>query len=554
MIRMVRVRGRVIDFDGRPVAGAVVHVKNCLTEGDGRFEFCTLAGSKPPEFVVRAEGFAPARYTHTKTVRPGDAVDGIVVRLRRGGTVTGRVVTGRGEAPSTYHVWLRPERGGPPEPEGVRPAEDGTFRFENVAEGRYTPRVRCRRMGLRMTGETFSVKQDATVTLPDFLLEDQKGDVLAGHVVDGRGRGIQGATVSLWSTGARRRPLKSTVTDASGAFRLDGLSPGPCETIVTRASFQRYRSIGEPGNSACRIELRPNSAIRGHVLHAGSGEPATAFRIAVYPKDAADFTRTFLDHEGRFTLPGLGDDVYELEVTSREGAISAKPVRVTISGGKDPAAVTIFLNPTAAIEGVVRGPDGSPLAKARVALVARDGKDATVRQSAATDVDGRFRIEHAQPGQYYARVTHLDWIEVLQPVTLVACETANLELALSRTGGTVRVIVRDTEGNPVAGARITVHRLNGHLLHPNRTRYDAEFLERKKRMPEIRYRDFYRAYTETDPGGEMRRTFLPSGRFKVKATCSGYLPAEAPVETQAGVETTVGLTLVKVKAKVKKKE
>jgi len=281
------------------------------------------------------------------------------------------------------------------------------------------------------------------------------------------------------------------------------------------------------------------------VRYADSGEPATAFRIAVFPKDAADFTREFLDHEGRFTLPGLSDDEYELEVTARDGAISAKPIRVVLAGGKEAPPLTIRLEPTAAVEGTVRGPDGSPLAKARVALVPRDSAGDTVRHSSATDAKGRFRMEHARPGHYFARATHLDWIEVLQPVTLVARETAHLELSLDRTGGTVHVIARDADGNPVAGARITIHRLNGHLLHPNRTRYEATYLEQKKRTPDLKYADFYRSYTETSAAGEMRRTFLPSGRFKVRATLKGYLPAEAPVETQAGVESTVALTVVR---------
>jgi protocatechuate 3,4-dioxygenase beta subunit len=133
--------------------------------------------------------------------------------------------------------------------------------------------------------------------------------------------------------------------------------------------------------------------------------------------------------------------------------------------------------PVAAIRGTVRGPDGAPIASIQVQIM-RDTFGANLMEldgllSRYTDANGRYSLDGLIPGTYavaaggtssphidestYGRVVRgglqIDKDRVLDPIDL------KLTSACTLTG-----IVRDSNGQPVASARIFVRDAQGELL------------------------------------------------------------------------------------------
>jgi len=124
------VRGRVLGMDNVPVPD--VEVKGGLqpvhTDASGRFEVQSAQFTRPPRLRARKAGFARS-FSEPLTLEPGKVLSDVVIRMGRGGRVSGRVVDPEG-APVTRNVriHLKPLDGDPLGQESVSPLTDGSFR------------------------------------------------------------------------------------------------------------------------------------------------------------------------------------------------------------------------------------------------------------------------------------------------------------------------------------------------------------------------------------------------------------------------------------------
>ena len=132
---------------------------------------------------------------------------------------------------------------------------------------------------------------------PAVEAQAQVGLSIAGVVVDGAGLGIPNAEVRL--------DANTTTTNASGAFLLAGLAPGPVSlTVVARG----YVNAGLPNSPAWRGELVEGHPVKDArlVMHT----PATlkgnvvAGRTAV----AAHLTLLYRGETGEYSLEGSDTD------------------------------------------------------------------------------------------------------------------------------------------------------------------------------------------------------------------------------------------------------
>ena len=556
LYRPIAVRGRVVDPGGSPVAGARVTRPSQTTTGeDGRFEAtASPAFGRDLHVRVEADDFAPAALVRKGALVAGAIVDDLEIRLRAGGTVVGRLLqTDRTPIPEAKVLLRDAENSRGTSPDSVATDQYGRFRFERVAPGKYRPRVRTDDARFRSHEfEVVEVLDGRILELGDLVMPPRVP--LSMLVVDRQGRGVPGVDVRLCAVDvvAGNRPVRtmSVRADEHGRLVAGMDAPGRYDAYVTCRGFQPARAGVSTGASNPPVVLTPLGMITGRVVQAGTGEPVPDFTLQVEGKDSQSFSRRFLDQDGRFTLADLEDDTYHLEAVGASGAVSHVGVPVVVRNGETPPSVTLRLRPTAMVEGEVRGPDGQPVGQGRVALFPRGRIVDEVRHYAATDEQGRFRMECVRPGHYDARATHPDWIEAIRPVTVVEQETTRVVIQLTARGATVDVTVHDAKDlSPLPDVRITVHRPDGSLVHANRLRYEQLYTSRKKREPALTWEAFCGSYMSTDATGRMQRTFLPSGSFRVRAARDGYRTREVPVALTARVVIPVSIQLERVGAK-----
>jgi len=554
LTRYARLRGRVVDPDQMGVAGAWVFCeRSSATDEAGGFDLEVFPRKGRFTLLARAEGYARARLERAFDLTPGKVVDGLMIRLQRGGTLAGRIRDEQGRPLETAFTLMVEAEEKPHRRKSHRghTVQDGTFSVAGVSPGRYRGCVRVQGYLIQALPGPMAVKEGERLEGLDVIV--RKAVILRGRVVNHRGRGLAGAGVHT-RLKSNKRPLPAwgftprTFTSPDGAFEIllnreenfevTVQCPGyERETFRVRAEIRPLQPI--------LVRLDPLARVEGQVRYADTGKPVPAFRLDVQPRGEIDFTRSFRDLEGRFVLEEMKEGSYEITARDPGGAVTYEPVCVQIKGAENPPPVVLLLGRTSTFTGVVRASAGTPLHKARVALYAWDDREGQPLFTGGTNPEGRFEILRVHPGTYKARATHPAWIEAVQKVALHCGETVQTDFRLDRGGARIRVFARDGEGRPVEGARITVYRMNGFLLHPDRTKYEKRYLARKKNQPGLTFEAFYHSYTRTNAAGRMERRFLPSGRFEVRAAAEGFTPASAEVEIQAGLETPVVLTLQK---------
>jgi RNA polymerase sigma factor (sigma-70 family) len=378
----VPIRGRVIDLEGRPVAGATIRVDSLrLPVKDDLTAFLDA-------LRVAKDGF-PAENEHlTALYNPG--VGG-----------------------------LFPE---------VTADRDGRFQLRGVGRERV--------VGLTIGGPTIETRQVRVRTRPGELIQRlawkdfPKGDVLAyyGATFDHPGRPTQpvvgvvrdkdtgkpipGAVVkseALAGNYVHGRDFIRTTADKDGRYRLVGLPKGQGNVIKAAApDGQPYLSAERSVPDGTGVEtvtvdceLKRGVWVEGKVTDKGTGKPVPArveyFVFADNPHlkgvaglavhqnlhTEADGTFRFIGLPGRGLvaargdgdrhLVGVGAEKYEKEPGL--GTLKTSPpcasvgyhrlVEVEVAPGADAVTCQVVLDPGRTLTGTVLGPDGQPLAGAR---------------------------------------------------------------------------------------------------------------------------------------------------------------------------------------------
>ena len=256
-----RIHGRVLDPDGKGVAGVRVHLsfrekrapeflgssweEYVLTDSRGAYELsgvpahqdhCLVAGILQRLALAWVEGIA---------VEPGERKE-VDIRFPRGGTVRGRVRTPRSSVPNDVTVTVardlespNPRAGGryvsPSlvcELETVRPLPSGDFELERLPPGKYDVLVSstCCRM------QEFSVElEEGSERFLDIALDE--GFSVAGKVVDAEGKPVEGIQLTVWLPGAHA----FAISDEAGLFTASGLPAG--RGAITAFEFDYETSV-----------------------------------------------------------------------------------------------------------------------------------------------------------------------------------------------------------------------------------------------------------------------------------------------------------------------
>jgi murein DD-endopeptidase MepM/ murein hydrolase activator NlpD len=253
----------------------------------------------------------------------------------------------------------------------------------------------------------------------------------------------QGGAASVPGTTAATGGAATTapVSDAYGAFRIDGVAPGS----YTATAFATELA---PGTSApfvvktatetagVVIRLAPGVVVVGRVM--GRDGPVRGARIVADEgagETAHQVASVYADRYGEYKLRALSGKV-TLSVSApgygtAERAIDLAPAR---SRGAERREDFDLVIEDRTLRGRVVGPDGVPVIGVQVVTV--DGPSR--RRSAVTGPGGDFLIERVATGSYIVQLTSAD-----HPVSRGTIKSEEwTELALER-GGALHVEVRD---------------------------------------------------------------------------------------------------------------
>jgi protocatechuate 3,4-dioxygenase beta subunit len=394
------VAGRLVDLEGRPVAGDVVLVEangSSLPESlrellrarataEGRF---LLEGLPPGSHAlqVTAPGLA-ARRIDFDARREAPLELGDVV-LEAGLAIRGRVHDAAGAAIANARV------GAARTPEGEDRSEawteaDGRFALGGLRGGTYGVTVRASGFAVAQT-KVEAGGDDVDVTLT-------AGGTITGQVVEESGRAVE--RFDVWAdtpeeTGAGYERVESadgrfTLTEAAeGEYVLRVDAPGNASAVV---SGVRVRAGA--GTDVGRVRLTRGGVVRGRVTDAASAPIAGA---AVAVEDPAGqgsgFLQTKTDLSGGFELAGVPAGSAQVHASHPQYA----PGRVTglvVDPASGPTDVTVVLTQGGRVEGSVRNRDGSPVLDATVQAYVRN----EIQRSTPVAADGRFVFEHLRAG------------------------------------------------------------------------------------------------------------------------------------------------------------
>lgn len=406
------VRGRVVDGDGRPVAGAEVrdavastpsflrdllfrHGEDepAVTGPDGSFVLGKFAQGEPLRLVVVKIGFAPGEiWTHAS--REGEPVE---VELRTVASISGRVLDAAGRPVARAQV--SPANSG---------SDGGHFRWVATDEsGRFEiDEAPPSRVYLEADASGHARSEPVALDLAPGEHHDgvelvlREGFVLTGRLVEPSGRPVQG--VHIWA-----RPGSSVATtDAEGRFSIPDRARGPVTLSIDREGFLPIEEEVDFAPSAPPVEiLLPTAEVRG-VLLTLDGAPASGRELQLLDRESDVLTsssrQTITAADGSFRFRGVADGAYRLKLFGADMAWTGwtYPEPVVVEADRPVTGLEIREPPRVTVSGRLLGLEEEEPGAAEVLAV---DEEAGLSGALGGEVleDGRYRIDGVYPGRWY---------------------------------------------------------------------------------------------------------------------------------------------------------
>lgn len=510
--------GHVVDYQtGQPISDfSVTSRMGQLVEKDprvpGRFTIPNFNKDFPVPLEIRAPGYIDL-------VTGNQAIGAMekTYRLGPGGTVVGRVVTGGEGEPkplSNVRVQLKgvvseSELANRPPEQVVRTEADGRFRLEKVSPGQNW-------IFFRGDGTLADLRRQAGV---EHGQETDLGDIVMGGGARVVGRVVRGAeerpvegarlVISESGTGAGS---KEVVTDAQGAFEIDGLGAFGYNLRVPeyslRASFAL--SSGQTKELVFRIG---GTTVRGQVLRAGKGAQAS---VSMTQPDGASYN-TVSGLDGSYEIKGVAPGSWTIEATVY-GNLSSSRMEEEIVIGDEPEVVKDLIFPSGRLVGRVEDKEGNPVANARISAQPPRGSGVydsfipeTVRST--SKADGSFVIEGVKPGTYGVSASKDGRLAMAHNVTVPnEGDSEPVVLVMGAGGGTiVSTALSMTNGAPIKEAWLILSNEAGRYDH-GQTRGDD---------------------------GVLKIENVPPGTYHVQVSSFGFQVSERTIEVKEGEETRI---------------
>jgi protocatechuate 3,4-dioxygenase beta subunit len=443
--RGATVSGRVVDPLGAPVANA--RVRRATGEerwwGRGGVETDELGAFELTDLSPRAYELTADHEDWAKSLpqllelAPADAVEGLVLTLREGATITGQVLDERGEPlPGQGIHWgtgaANPGMAFGSEDELLSDA-DGRFVLERVDPGEVTVVATLSREAMEeMMREAedesaffdvMSKMKTAKVEVPDggtahvVLGATPRVPVrLFGTVTAGGAPVAGGRVIAIAEGGSLMKGMKMSPTDDDGAYEVTLDRPGNFRLLVglrgspSEFDLEHFETIPEVDELRLDLEV-PMGSLAG-IVREPDGKPARGVEVYLTREDGtlrlADLgpgadVETGVD--GGFAFENLAPGAYTLHVGPRMpwrgesawGSAIVPGIQVPDDGAA--RDVEVRLERAGRIEGRVVDGTGEPVPGAAVFVRDREGRLLSPLSNAVSDVAGRFDFGGVAPGE-----------------------------------------------------------------------------------------------------------------------------------------------------------
>lgn len=365
----------------------------------------------------------------------------------------------------------------------ARSDAEGRFRIPGLAPGE-----------VHLTARVTGYIQESELTLELSAGEERdgvrvvlsRGNEVAGLVLDEAGVPVASAEVSLRFDPAALNGLNaqnagvgargSALTDQDGRFSIGGLGGGPFMVSAELEAEDGTWSYGQvagikPGDKDIKLGLRVLPALTGRVINA-AGEPVESFHLELKAGNLGGMmagnavTRELSDPDGRFSLPRIQEGEWNLYISAK-GYGQVGPIDADRPGPGD-GELVVELERGVTARGQVVDPSGKPVPGALVTWQADAGDlvlnliGLSPRITDLTDQDGAFELVGLPAGSITLNAESPDWAAP-EPQNFAALPDEVVEgLVLTmRTGGAIKGLFLDQEGEPEAAALIQIQKPGG---------------------------------------------------------------------------------------------
>jgi hypothetical protein len=410
------ISGRVLDgATGGGIAGAELTFTGeagAITARSGAAGAFELAPPAPGRFALTAAsapGFLPyaPELLHSPVqlrLAKDRAVRGVTVLLFPAVDYRGRVIDERGAPVAGAQVRLV---GTPAGEQAIEKLEtewttdrDGAFRF-HAADDAVLEAVRGGARGWAVVDGDVALTRQLTIRIGEAAARDA---AITGRVTDEAGAPLADVLVRAepeepGRAGAAARATAFAVTDAAGAFALEGLDRGAYLVVAEDEGRAPARQAGVAGGTrGLALVLGAGLPLAGVVVDRDGGA-APAFTLLVLARQGARrdlvVARSIVDPAGRFEVRVPAGD-YDL-IASASGWAPSAPV--TAAAGTRDARLVVTAGAT--LRGrVVAAAGGAGIPYARIMRETRGGGASAQPANAGTvtRVDGSFELTGLPPG------------------------------------------------------------------------------------------------------------------------------------------------------------
>jgi uncharacterized GH25 family protein len=534
--------GRVADPRGTPIAGARV-----VAEAERGHHPLALHTTEPPTVTTAADGsFALAGFEPERTVALHVSRGGygkasvevvpplaapLAITLHPASALSGRVVDRAGRPVGGARVRLEVERrrgsgmtrwsvG-----DDVGTDETGSFRFAAVDPGLALLTVVA--PGFQ-TARVAELEVAAGADLEGVEIVLAPGAVVSGRVVNADGRPQAGATVGVLTP--EDFPGTGTPTDGNGAYRLDGVEPGPRRVAATGPEGDRVVAELDVVAGENRLDFRLPGGVEvaGRVVDEGRAPVVGAeVQLLALAGGGGGRRRAASGADGAFRFPSVPDGKWIVAAAAAGFAPLFLPEPLVVAG-RPRLDLEVRLSAGGRIAGEVRGLRQGDLARVRVSAMREGGgRGGTAVMLAG---DGRYRLSDLQPGRWRVSAMVVDSARrATGEVTVETGEEAILDLDLP-AGGELALSGRVRRaGEPRAGVGIVVDGVDVEARGEAVSAFDGTF--RVAGLSAGRYE--LHAHDPTTGGGYRDELVIESDR-EIEIVIAGAVVTGAVVDAQDG--------------------
>jgi protocatechuate 3,4-dioxygenase beta subunit len=464
-----RIAGKVVDDLGEPIAeakieamyleGTSARARSTSSQSDGRFSLAGLGEGNLMRVTISAEGHADELLSNV----PIDQTE-MLIALPRHGSVIGRVLAADGSPLMKMSATLEGvgshRRGTTTEVWGD---EDGTFKIDNAPSGTHTLQLRAAGMRSLLVEEIVVNSAEETDSGSHEL---EPGLKLSGTVVEeGSGQPMADAVVVAQPTSGWRglsQPFDRQVTDDSGRFTLQGLSPGAIRVVADHPLYAQGEAEVELEDGApadeVTLKLARGGSIRGVVLDR-DGQPSGSRTVSISSGGgltAMDgMART--DSAGTFHFGKLKPASYRVMLLP-EGGGGLGGLKQKTAVVQDGQETVVNFDDSAAItfEGRILR-NGQPIAEVMVVMLPAGGvPSVTSAKTSQTDLEGRFTVGLEQPGNYSVMVQDIAQGGTAGRAEVQIPDEPLVLRDIPLSSAAVRGQVNDSKGAPLDQAQVTM--------------------------------------------------------------------------------------------------